>query len=166
MARLVEDGGEASGGVASEDLIHDESDSDVQVVSSNFVSAAGSVLSPGGVMPTGAVSGPQGEEAGRRLRHSRKVTPPASSGAAVTGGVSSVDVVHEVVRSTPADVSTSGRGPSIPGGSSALPRVALTESLGARGSRGQGEAQNEFQEVVRSVPADVSTSSGGAPFVA
>ena len=65
MARLVEDGGEASGGVASEDLIHDDSDSDVQVVSSKFVSAAGSVLSPGGVIPTGAVSGPQGEEAGR-----------------------------------------------------------------------------------------------------
>ena len=101
---------------------------------------------PGGVIPTGEVSGPQGEEASRRLRHRRKVTPPASPGAAVTGGVSSVDVVHEVVRSTPADVSTSGRGPSIPGGSSALPRVALTESLGARGSRDQGEAQNEFQE--------------------
>ena len=127
MARLVEDGGEASGGVASEDLIHDESDSNVQVVSSSFVLAVGSGLSPGGVIPTGEVSGPQGEEASRRLRHSRKVTPPASPGAVVTGGVSSVDVVHEVVRSTPADVSTSGRGPSIPGGSSALPRVALTE---------------------------------------
>ena len=95
MARLVEDGGEASGGAASEDLNLDGSDSDVQVVSSSFVDRAeGSVLSPGGVIPTGEVSGPQGEEASRRLRHRRKVTPPATPGAVVTGGMSSLDEVQ------------------------------------------------------------------------
>ena len=57
MARLVEDGGEASGGAASEDFNLDGSDSDVQVVSSSFVDRAeGSVLSPGVVIPTGEVS--------------------------------------------------------------------------------------------------------------
>ena len=148
-------------------MVGDSSDSDVQVLSSGFVTPAegsggvpaeGSGLTREGELPSGEVSGPRSGEASRRLRHRRKVTPPAEMGVAVTGGMSSnPEVAHQVA---PADVLTSGRGPSASGGN--IPRGALTESPGARGSRDQGEAQSQFQDVAHQVaPADVVTSGRG-----
>ena len=136
----------------------DSSDSDVQVVSSGFVTPAegsggvpaeGSVVTRAGEVLSGEVSGPQTVDASRRVRYRQKGTPPAEMEAMVAVGVS--EVAHLVA---PADVLTSGRGPSVSGGN--IPRAALTESHGARGSRDQGEAQSQFQEIVHQVaPADV-----------
>ena len=110
------------------DMLGDSSDSDVQVVSSGFLTAAegsggvpaeGSVVTRAGEVLSGEVSGPQTVDVNRRVRHRQKVTPPAEMEAAVAVGVS--EVAHLVA---PADVLTSGRGSSVSGGT--IPRAALT----------------------------------------